>query len=86
MTLVQIPMMGLSWGSLSRANSVIGTCRATVLTLNPASVSSPASEKSAPYSRSNTLRSRKNGSSDCPANAWLVPPANTWLPCITRAL
>jgi len=45
-----------------------------VFTLNPASVSSPTSDRLAPYSRSKTRRSRKNGSSDWPAQVSLPPP------------
>ena len=64
---LQMPTIGFASASLLRARSVFGTCRANVFTLKPASVSSPTSVRFAPYSRSNTRRSRKNASSDWPA-------------------
>ena len=59
----QIPMFGLRFASPPSATSLNGTCSAIVFTLYPASVSWPTSLRLPPYSRSNTRRSRKNGSS-----------------------
>ena len=82
------PTIGFSSASLPSASRSLGTCNASVLTLKPASVSSPTSLRSAPYRRSKTLRSRKNGSSACPANA-LPPPRRSTMPssrsaCVVR--
>ncbi len=55
----QTPMTGSS----PATSSEIGTCSATAFTLNPSKVSMPTSDRSPPYSKSKTRRSRKNGSS-----------------------
>ncbi len=49
--------------SFGPRRSSLGTWTPRVFTLKPANVSLPTSERFAPYSRSKTRRSRKNGSS-----------------------
>ena len=66
---------GMTW-SFGPFSCFDGTCSAIVLTLKPASVSSPTSERSPPYRRSNTRRSRKNASSDWPTQLCAFPFAN----------
>src|SRR5207302_118927 len=66
---VQIPTIGLALPT----SIELGICRANEFTLKPFSVSCPTSERFAPYSRSNTRRSRKNGSSACPAHERQLP-------------
>src|SRR5262245_7198938 len=71
LAVAQTPMIGLPARS-----DIFGTRSASVWTLKPARLSTPASLRFAPYRRSNTRRSRKNGSSVCPANTADVPPTS----------
>ncbi len=68
---LQMPTIGFASAFPALARSVFGTWSARVFTLKPASVSSPTSVRFAPYRRSNTRRSRKNASSDWPAQVLL---------------
>src|SRR5690242_4948720 len=80
----QMPMTGLRMALPLSATSLNGTCRAMVFTLYPASVSCPTSVRSPPYSTSNARRSRKNGSSACPANVD-QPPGRVLVAALRRS-
>src|SRR5207247_9032591 len=63
---VHTPIRGFAVASPFMARSSFGTWIAVVWMLNPFKLSSPVSERSPPYRRSNTRNSTKNGSSAGP--------------------
>src|SRR6185369_2161069 len=71
LAVAQTPMIGLPARS-----AAFGTRNARLWTLKPARLSVPASLRLAPYNKSKTRRSRKNGSSVGPANTAEVPPTS----------